>query len=222
MTNRPTTHPVSEAIASCYWTPHSVAVRAARLFEEAGARTVLDVGSGVGSCVSSAAAAYPGCTFVGIEQRGWLVEAAREASRDVGNVRFVVGDATGETWEAYDGVYMFNPLAENLYPPGADRIDSRVELTPRRFRREKSRVERELRRMRRGSAFVTYCGAAVGLRIPGAFEPRVSEPMNGGCLRLWTKTGPANDEGHYVELQPAGERYLRPRPAPRLGEDPET
>src|SRR5260370_26412000 len=68
-----------QALSPRFWTPVGVARRAAELFRTAGARSVLDVGAGVGKFVLVAAAAEPELDFVGIEQREHLVHIARMA-----------------------------------------------------------------------------------------------------------------------------------------------
>src|SRR5271165_160023 len=87
--------PYIQAISRRFWTPVAVARQAARLLYQAGARRVLDVGSGVGKFVLVAAGAVPEMLFVGVEQRAHLVEVARRAQRQVqqSNVSFVVGEA---------------------------------------------------------------------------------------------------------------------------------
>ena len=68
--------PYIQAISRRFWTPVSVASRAAELFRHAGARRILDVGAGVGKFVLVAAAAAPEVLFVGVEHREHLVEIA--------------------------------------------------------------------------------------------------------------------------------------------------
>ncbi len=116
-------------ISRRFWTPVSVATRAARLFADAGAKRVLDVGAGVGKFVLVAAEAAPEIQFVGIEQRRHLVDVATRACEALrrGNARFKAGDVTRMGWSAFDGFYLFNPFAENLFENG-DCIDKRVEL----------------------------------------------------------------------------------------------
>src|ERR1019366_3254689 len=68
-----------QVVSRRFWTPVGVARRAAQLFRQAGARNVLDVGSGVGKFVFVAAASEPEVCFVGIDHRENLVEVARRA-----------------------------------------------------------------------------------------------------------------------------------------------
>jgi SAM-dependent methyltransferase len=179
-----------------FWTPVEVAHRAAELFLAAGARRVLDVGSGVGKFALAAAAAAPGVEFVGVERRTQLVAIARRAqvALEVPNVRFVLGDAAGIDWASFDGLYFFNPLAENLFDPD-DRIDDDLGLGVVRFLGDVRRVEKALESQRIGTAVVTYHGS--GTRIPSCFDLVARETAGSDALRLWVKRREAVD-GEYL------------------------
>src|SRR5688572_31833715 len=57
-----------------HWTPLVAALRAAQWLDEAGVRTVVDIGSGAGKfCVAAALAGH--CRFKGLEHRRRLVRA---------------------------------------------------------------------------------------------------------------------------------------------------
>ena len=180
-------------LSSLYWSPVAVARRAAHLFRIAGARRVLDVGSGVGKFAIAAAAAAPDVHFRGIEQRARLVEIARRVAvgLQLPNVDFEVGDATAIEWASYDGLYFFNPFYENLFEPD-ERIDTDVELSSVRFFDEVLRVEALLRAAPEGTVMVTYHG--LGGRIPSSYELLASERAHTDSLRLWVKRrGPEQD-----------------------------
>jgi SAM-dependent methyltransferase len=185
-------------ISRRFWTPVSVARRAARLFVDTGAKRVLDVGAGVGKFVLVAAEAAPEIQFVGIEHRRHLVDVASRAREALGrdNARFKAADVTRMVWSAFDGFYLFNPFAENLFE-GGDCIDRRVELSTRRLERDALRVERALRRAPVGTAIVTYHGATA--RIPGCYEVEVSERAGTDWLRLWVRRREVDDGSLFVE-----------------------
>jgi predicted RNA methylase len=187
-----------------------VARRAAELFRMAGARSVLDVGSGVGKFALVAAATSAEATFVGVEQRGDLVEVARRAQEELGtrNASFTVGDATDMLEGGFQGYYFYNPFGENLFDE-TERIDHAVELTESRFRRDAMRAERALRSAPRGTAVVTYNG--MGGRIPSCYELGASEPFRADWLRLWVKRGDDDggsflEQGERVVVYPTGRR----------------
>jgi len=186
------------AISRRFWTPVGVARRAAQLFRQAGARSVADVGSGVGKFVLIAAASAPEICFVGIEHRPHLVAAARQvqARLKVPNAFFLVGEATRVPELGFDGLYFFNPFAENLFN-GDDAIDDAVELTESRFFRDTRRMEDALRAAPLGTAIVTYHGMSG--RMPACYEPVVSEPAGSDWLRLWVKKRDAA-AGFFLEL----------------------
>ena len=200
--------PAIRLVSRRFWTPVTVARRAAELLRAAGARRVLDVGAGVGKFVLAAASVAPEVDFVGIEQRAYLVEIARSARRRLGiaNAHFHVAEATAMSWDAFDGLYFFNPLAENLFDEG-DWLDDRVELTKQRFAREVLRVESALRKAPLGTAVVTYHGSSG--RIPGCYDLRASEPAGSDRLRLWTKGRESSDSSFFVEVDDDVVRYER-------------
>jgi SAM-dependent methyltransferase len=189
-----------------YWTPVGIARRAARLLRDAGARRVLDVGSGVGKFVLVAAATAPEVSWVGIEQRAHLVVHARRAARELAttNARFVVGDATDVSWGAYDGFYFFNSFAENLFGVH-ERLDDRAELSFARFARDVERAHAALRAAPPGTAIATFHGSSG--RIPCSFELAHVGPAASGWLRLWIKTGAADDGSFFIEVGGDVERH---------------
>jgi SAM-dependent methyltransferase len=198
------------AISRRHWTPVAVARRAAQLLQRAGARRVLDVGSGVGKFVLVAAATAPEVTFVGVEHRARLVEIARTAQvrLRLPNASFVCGEASEVPWCDFDGLYFFNPFIENLFADG-DRIDLALEMTEARFDRDVQRTEAALRASPVGTAVVTYHG--MGARIPGCYEPVRSERAGSDFLRLWVKRH-ERAEGFHLDVGDGIERHgLAPR-----------
>lgn len=190
--------PTIRAISRRFWTPVAVARRATQLFRQAGARSVVDVGSGVGKFVLVGAATAPGMCFVGIEHREHLVDTARkvQAQLQIPNAFFSVGEATDVPRLGFDGLYFFNPFAENLFDDGAQ-IDREVELTESRFFRDVLRIERGLRAARLGTAIVTYHGMSG--RMPACYELSESERAGSDWLRLWVKRR-ERAEGFFLEI----------------------
>ena len=179
-----------------YWTPVEVARKAASLLARHDARRVLDIGSGPGKFCLVAACARPDLDFTGVEHRAHFVEAARAAAQrlDLDNVRFFQADATEPAWFGFDGFYLYNPFAENLYPVD-DHLDETVELSRRRFMSDVGRVTRCLANVAMGTCVVTYNG--FGGPIPSAFELVHSEPAGCDWLRLWVKQHETADPGEY-------------------------
>jgi SAM-dependent methyltransferase len=168
-----------------FWTPVAAALRAARWLRDRHARKVLDIGSGPGKFCIVAAAAHPDACFHGIEHRARLVTAAQDAARalGVGNVSFEHGDATVAR-VGYDAIYLFNPFAENVFPPD-DQLDEDVELTATRYLRDTLRVEALLTRAPVGTHLLSYHRA--GARVPASYALVESERMEREWLRLWVK-----------------------------------
>lgn len=186
--------------SSRFWTPVAVARQAALLLRGAGARRVLDVGSGVGKFALVAAATAPELTLVGGEQRAHLVEHARRAQArlEIPNVRFVVGDATSAPWRGFDGLYFFNSFAENTFLP-ADRLDDLAELSMARFARDVLRTHAALRAAPVGTALATFCGSSG--RIPGSYELASAERAGAAWLRLWIKRLAEDDGSYFIETE---------------------
>ncbi len=176
-----------QRLSSSYWTPLSVAVRAARWFADLDVGTVLDVGSGAGKfCVATALAG--GCRVIGIEQRPRLVEAARALAELFGvedRVSFIEGSLGEAPLPEADAYYLFNPFGENLYEADGW-IAPDVELSDARYERDVSAAEAVLRDAPVGSFVVTYNG--FGGRVPWYYrEVRVDRELP-SVLRMWQKT----------------------------------
>lgn len=139
-------------------TPVEVAARAAAWLAPTPDARVLDVGSGAGRfCVTGALTTLG--HFTGVEQRGWLVEAAREAASKLGVTRaeFVNGDIRSLDWTAFEGFYLFNPFGEN-YLPDDEQIDHAEVRARDRMDADISFVEQQLVRAPFGTRVVTWHG----------------------------------------------------------------
>jgi len=172
--------------ADQYWTPVSVAARAAELFRRHRATTILDVGCGPGKFCLAAACAAPELQFEGVEQRVGLVHTARRLARqlNVKNVHFSLANALEISWDRFDGFYFFNPFVENVFSPPTQ-FDATVELSVLRFAWDLIQVEHLLAAARVGSAIVTYHG--LGGPIPSCFELVHTEAAGTDQLRVWLK-----------------------------------
>ena len=181
-----------------FWTPLETARRAATLLAGAGARSVLDVGSGVGKFALVAVAQVPHLRVVGIEQRVQLVQIARtaKAKLTLENASFVHGNATDVSWHDFDGLYFYNSFAENLFDR-SDWIDDHVEISRTCFARDVLRTVTALRATRAGTAVVTFHGSSA--RMPRSFELRHQEVSGSGWLRLWIKQHATDDGSFFVE-----------------------
>jgi predicted RNA methylase len=169
-----------------HWTPVAAALAAARwLAARPGAR-LLDIGSGVGKfCIVAAAATR--ARVSGVEHRRHLVTIARDAAaRFELDVRFERGTVVDCDPGKVDGVYLFNPFAENLCG-SKDRIDATVELSMARFVRDVAATRDFLRAVRVGTRVVTYHG--FGGEMPPGYVRIRRKPCD-GTLSLWVKANP--------------------------------
>jgi SAM-dependent methyltransferase len=175
----------SRRLSPHYWTPIAVARRAAQLLAEDGRRRVLDIGSGVGKfCLVGALTT--GALFVGIEQRPNLVAAARAAAARLGTrrSRFLIGDFAELDFRRFDGFYLFNPF-EELLTVGMEPIDTTVDLSPARFRRNLRWLSSKLRRAPDDATVVTYFGH--GERELAGFRQVRKEFAGEDALVVWRK-----------------------------------
>jgi hypothetical protein len=124
-----------------------------------------------------------GARFTGIEHRQHFVEHSRELARRLGveNTEFVHADATTMDWDKYDGIYLFNPFAENLWTP----IDSTVPAEPRLFHQYVQDTKERLRAARKGTRVVTFHG--FGASMPAGYRLAWREPAGADLLDLWIK-----------------------------------
>jgi SAM-dependent methyltransferase len=172
-------------VSSVFWTPVSVAMRAAELLVLDGATRVLDVGSGVGKfCVVGALAT--GASFTGIEQRAHLVTIARETARRVGaRATFIEGRLASDSLRDIDAIYFFNPFAENAFPP-EDHLDHTVELSLDRALSDVELAERLLAEAKVGMRVVTYHG--FGGDMPPTYTLQLTEKHRTDQIDFWVKT----------------------------------
>lgn len=167
-----------------FWTPVHVAQAAARLFREAGATRVLDVGSGVGK-FATILSLDSGHRVWGVEQRGPLVYESRLlAQRLEAEVVIIEGALCDVDPRPFDGFYFFNPLAEQLAEE-KDCYDLAGERTLDAYLRDAQCIERWLNEVPVGTALVTYNG--LGGRIPTSFLAKRTLQVQGNVMRLWVK-----------------------------------
>lgn len=167
-----------------HWTPIEAAVRAAWLLSGERTTRILDIGSGVGKfCI--VAAASTGARVIGVERRGHLVDVAKDAAQRLGvDVAFIHGSFDLCDPGEIDGVYLFNPFAENVCS-SEYRIDSTVELSEARYEADLAAARDFLRAARLGTRVVTYCGW--GGDMPPGYV-RVLRERCAGTLELWIKS----------------------------------
>lgn len=179
-----------------FWTPVRVALDAADLLIQAGATSVLDVGSGVGKFAVVARLAS-GLDMSGVEQRPSLVAAAKYAAeRYRAPVNFICDRIDQVDPHDYDAFYFFNPFGENLVSRD-ERLNDEVTLSRQRFARDVRLVERWLEEAAVGTAIVTYNG--FGGRIPTSYELVFAQPAGRHRLRLWTKRSRRADCSYFIE-----------------------
>jgi SAM-dependent methyltransferase len=172
--------------SAIHFTPVDVARRAAALLAPNAGMTVLDVGAGAGKFCLTAAHAIPDVTFVGVEQRGYLVRVATRLASELrlANVRFVHGDAFDLDWSGFDAFYLYNPFAEHLLEK-AFVLDDKIERDPICFAGYVEAVRDRLADARAGTRVVTYHG--FGGALPSCYGVAADYAIGSDRVELWIK-----------------------------------
>jgi predicted O-methyltransferase YrrM len=172
-------------LSAQHWTPVRVAIRAAQILTRAGARRILDVGSGVGKFCIAGALSTP-ATYVGLERRGRLVEIARSAAARYGAERatFVHGSLDDFSFEGFSGIYLFNPFYEQVSDLIVQ-IDETIERSPITYEHFLHTTATKLEKLEPRVAVVTYNG--FGGHMPLLYTFVGEEPAGTDRLELWIK-----------------------------------
>ncbi len=168
-------------LSSLFWTPVAVAAEAARFLAPAPDVRVLDIGCGPGKfCL--VAAMLSEAHFTGIEHRGELVAAAKQAAMKLKltNVEFIHANMLEIDFGNYDAFYHFNPFEENMY---GHKIDSAVLLSATLFKKYTDYVSEQLGQRPIGTRVVTYAGYADD--IPSCYD--CESTLFGDDLKFWIK-----------------------------------
>ena len=169
--------------SSVHWTPVEVAVAPAELRGSEPGGVVLDGGAGVGElCIAGGAAVD--AVVKGVEHRPHFVEVGRAAAAKVGvDIDLVRGTLADVDPTVIDGIYLFNPFAENLCAR-RDHLDETVELSEERFWRDVGHMQEFLSQARPGTRVVTYCGW--GGVMPDDYV-LADRRRRAGIIELWIK-----------------------------------
>jgi SAM-dependent methyltransferase len=175
-------------VSDLLWTPLVVARRVAIWLDDAGVRSVVDIGSGAGKfCVAAALASR--CAFTGIEQRRSFVDAARALAylfRVDDRVQFIHGclEPTLSEIPKADAYYLYNPFGENLFKT-AERFAEHVELSFERYKRDVGLIQRFFDSAPAGTRVITYNGFGGGM--PPSYEQVLVDREMPDVLRMWRK-----------------------------------
>jgi hypothetical protein len=171
-------------VSSQHWTPIQLAKRAAELAVTEPGATVLDVGAGAGKFCIVGSFVTEGI-FVGLEQRGHLVDAARCIVKRYGvqRVRFDQGNMIDYDWSQFDSIYLYNPFSENL--DSSNRIDDSCELNAELYIRYIRTTQRKLAGLKSGTRIVTLNG--FGGELPPFYKLLHREGGEQMPLELWIR-----------------------------------
>jgi SAM-dependent methyltransferase len=189
------------------WTPLVVVRRAAALLADGGNLRILDVGSGVGKfCIAGALTTE--AWFVGVEQRAYLVEAARESASRSGAERasFIHSNVLDVDFAEFDAFYFFNPFLELIDPP-AFPIDRLVPRSPSLHGELVATTCQRLRQARPGTRVVTYGG--FGGEMPKASPVSWRRGATATCLRCGSSHDEAAEDSSKSPIAGGGMRDVQ-------------
>lgn len=175
--------PYIQALANRHWTPVHIARAAAGFLASENNVRILDIGSGVGKFCLCAAHFKPNALYFGIEQRSHLVDHANNAAVLLGfsQVKFIHGNFTSLSLDAFDHFYFYNPFYENLVD--TDKIDESIEYSAGLYRYYNRYFFQELAERPRGTKLATL--HSMEDVIPTDFR-EVGKAFN-GLLKCWIK-----------------------------------
>jgi predicted RNA methylase len=163
-----------------HWTPLDVAYRVCALLDPTPTCRVLDVGAGVGK-LCHVGALTTAASWVGVERDPEMVQVATRAAIALGvteRTTFLQGDAYDVDWSAFDGIYLYNPFAEQLW---VEEIDPETRRTA--YSANIASTQERLAAARSGTRVVTYHG--FGGDMPASYDLVHREPAHEDELQLW-------------------------------------
>lgn len=172
-----------EMMSDRHWTPLHVVRLAVDFLTSGPASKILDIGSGAGKFCLAGAVRAPRHTFYGIEQRAYLLDAARDIQQKLGvtNSHFIHGNFTQLNLHNFDHFYFFNSFYENLDEEG--RIDDSLEYSEALYRYYVRFLHKGLSTMPQGTRVATY--HSLYEEIPLSY--RLVDTLEGGNLNFWIK-----------------------------------
>lgn len=165
-----------------HFTPIEVAKTAAEWLTETGAKSVLDIGAGVGKfCITGAY--YFNAHFYGIEQRESLCRIGNQIAGHFGLINVTIQHANilNIQFSDYDAFYLYNPFYENL--EFVKRLNDEVTLAEDLYQVYLNHTETQLDKAPKGTRLVTYHGN--NFEVPNSYE-KTKDAFNGE-LKLWIK-----------------------------------
>lgn len=169
-------------LSGCHWTPVEVGRKAAQFLVKKAGTKVLDVGCGPGKFCAVGAVTTEG-NFTGVEQREYLVSAARSMLKSyrIPRVEILHANVAAVNFDAFDAFYFYNPFQENMFPSQC--IDFQVQLAPSLYYTYSAYVRMQLSLAPKGTRAVTYWGNHD--EIPPSYDCMGSH--FDGKLKFWTK-----------------------------------
>jgi SAM-dependent methyltransferase len=165
------------------WSPLIVTNKAADFLANKPHVKILDIGSGAGKFCLAGAYYKPSAFFYGVEQREYLVDAAKSVKEKLGilNVEFIHKNFTQINFKEYDNFYFYNSFFENL--DGVEKIDDTIDYSTELYDYYNLYLRRNLDEMPVGTRLVTF--KSLEQEIPKGWVLAAAEIDN--QLRFWIK-----------------------------------
>ena len=175
--------PAIRKISALYFTPISVAVRAAAYLSKSANSRVLDIGSGAGKfCI--AGALHTQGEFIGVEYRKsfWLAASHIVQRYNLNHVGFIHSNIDKIDFAEYDAFYFFNSFYENVHE--SNKINTEVDLNPSLYLEYSDYVKAQLDQRPIKTKVVTYFSYTK--EIPPSYKLVATDFE--GKLKMWEKS----------------------------------
>ncbi len=166
-----------------HFTSVFIAQQATAFLTEAGAKSILDIGSGTGKyCL--VASAISKADFTGVEHRNYQVEIGNECAKRYGltNCKFIADNILNIDFSAYDAFYIFNPFLEAKDPTA--QMDQAVKVGLKEYDIFSNYVYQQFEKMKVGTRIASYWTTKT--QFPPSYE--MVKSSFGDTLTFWIKT----------------------------------
>ncbi|TGL37239.1 methyltransferase [Leptospira perdikensis] len=175
-----------QTLSPFQWTPVSVIERTWAYLQVDQAKSIVDLGSGVGKfCIYLSLLSKDTIRIIGLEDREDLVSVSESQKIlwDRNQVEFQRFDFLKNFPSGHSHYYCFNPLYETM--KGKHSIDQQKEKSASRFLKDLQILKQNLLLLKPKSKLITFHGFG-GNYLPG-FKTVLKEEISGGEYMVWER-----------------------------------